>query len=358
MPASLVVAPQYPIPGRECTITFSGLASGTDKIQLFPVSAPVGSALRESIDASKGVRTEIHSGPAGVPWKFAPEVGGVYTFTLQETSIQPAAGSLFQNDTTGAPLPQITQSGQVVLYVGEAMQLTLGESPDEVTLKLYVWNDTVMATSVAVHDEDTPALIEPTSPTADSASYDEELLETVGLLVGKTGTQIAGTLAADFATVRDLYQAHAASVTAHTNNDDVNTISDGWTATNDKTAAAAINELRSVIAGHTTQLEDLAEAEIHSRIDGETAFFASGAGASRGSKFFALADALVRLRDHADLSGPHASVVAVAGAVGPLTDVHVKYIKALQKGSPDSPDARNPGASILGALGGFEAAEQ
>lgn len=352
--ATLVSAPQYPIPKQTCKITFTGLDPETNFITLFPVTAPVGSSLREAIDSSKGARVNNHQGASNEPWIFTPEVGGVYTFFLQETSIRASSGSLFQNDPTGASNPSITAQGEVVLYVGEALQLTIGDSPDEVTLRLYVWNDTIRSTSIAVHDEDTPALIEPGSPAAENAIYNSGVTDAVTELVNKSATAVAGTLPADFVTVRNLYQAHADSIVAHTNNDDVNTLSSGYTATNPKAAESAIKALRAAIDAHAEQLKDVSDAAVHSQIDGATAFYSSGAGSDPGTQFYALADALVRLRAHAEVAG-HASTVSIAGTVGPLTELCVKYIEALKLASPANPAAKNPAAAILGQFGGFTA---
>lgn len=357
MAASIISEPAYPVQGQLCKITFDGLHADTNFVRLFPVSAPIGSKLREALDAAKGQLAEVHSGASGLPWNFTPDKGGVYTFKLDETATQPSSGSLFENDPTGAPQPTPTQSGSVVLYVGQKLEMTLGASPNEVTLRLFVWNDTIRSTTVAVHGEDTPALVNATSVLAENASYDTSVLDAVAALDGLTATAAAGTLPADFLTARGLYIAHASNTTAHTNNDDVNALSTGWTAANTKAAEEAIRSLRFAIDSHTKQLTDVADATVHPIIDGTTAFVSNGANDEPQTQFFALADAIVRIQQHAALSGTHASVVAIADqSVGPLTALCIALIEALQDQTPTIPTAKNPGAARLGQLAGFKEA--
>ena len=81
---TLVSAPQYPIPGQACKITFTGLATGANFIRISPISAPIDSLLRKGIDAAKGELVEIHAGSSDTPWDFTPDKAGMCTLRLYQ----------------------------------------------------------------------------------------------------------------------------------------------------------------------------------------------------------------------------------------------------------------------------------
>lgn len=356
MAAVLVPAPTYPLPGQRCSISFTGLAIGTTKIQLNATNAPDGSAIKGRINAARGEVVNEYSGKSSEPWLFTPDIGGVYTFDLIELQETPASGIQFAGDTSSAPNPTITQQGTVVLYVGEKMTLKLGENPHQCDLIVHVWNDTVRRTTIELHGIESPKLDSPKSPAAASAVYDATLLGLVDALVDVTVATILGTFSADFTAVHTAYNAHVGDNVVHNNADTDNDLETAWNAYNSKSAAASINELRRRLGVHigTKTLLD-GTTTTHDSIEGTSVFQSSGATDSRASQYFALADAYLRLEAHKVLGAPvhNSSDTDPAASVGPLTEICIQYITALQASSPTLPPARNSGAARLEQFGGF-----
>lgn len=361
--ATLVPAPDYPIPGQDCSITFAGLVAGTNQVQVNATLAPAGSELRRRIDAARGEVVDVYSGSAADPWRFKPDKGGVYTFDLLEFEVQSSSGALFQGDPGGAPRPVLKTTTTVALYVGERLSLKLGEPPHQCDLVVFVWNNTVRATSVPVQGVATPALENPSSPAAASATYDPTLIGLVASLDNDSAASILGTFPDDFAAVATAWNTHVANGTAHNNADTRHPISSGWGATTIKGAPAAINELRRLMASHMGSLTIPAAdptdppVTIHDAVDGRTVFQSAGCQEGRGSQYFALADAMVRLAEHKALASPvHNSADAgAAPTVGTLVAIAARYITALRLTSPTLPPSRNPGAASLEQFGGFTA---
>jgi len=361
--ATLVPAPEYPIPSQDVSITFTGLVAGTNQIQVNATMAPTGSEIRRRIDAARGQVVDVYSGSATVPWKFKSDKGGVYTFELLEFVVRPSSGAMFAGDPAGSPQPVLQTKTTVLLYVGERLTLKMGEAPHQLDLVVFVWNDTVRATSVPVHGVATPALENPTSPAAASAKYDAPLLILVDALDGDLASSVLGTFATDFANVATAWNAHLANATAHNNADTLRPIAAGWSAATIKGAPAAISELRRLMTAHMGSLTIPAAdpvdppVPIHDAIDGTTVFQSAGCQEGRASQYFALADAVARLAEHKAIGAPvHNSVDAgAAPTIGALTTIMARYITALRLTSPTPPPARNPGASTLEQFGGFTA---
>ncbi|HEY3494755.1 MAG TPA: hypothetical protein VGK73_08725 [Polyangiaceae bacterium] len=361
--ATLVPAPEYPIPGQDVAISFTGLDADTNQLQVNATMAPIGSELRKRIDAARGEVVDVYSGSTTDPWRFKPDKGGVYTFELLEFQVQPSSGALFAGDPAGAPRPALQAKTTVLLYVGERLSLKMGEAPNQLDLVVFVWNNTVRATSVPVHGVATPALENPTSPAAASAKYDATLLLLVEAMGGTTTSSILGTFATDFANLKTSWNAHLADATAHNNADTLRTIGSGWSAATTKGAPAAINELRRLMVAHMGSLTIPAAnpvdppVPIHDAIDGTTVFQSAGCQEGRASQYFALADAVVRLAEHKAIGAPvhNSADAAAAPTIGPLTTIMARYITALRLTSPTLPPARNPGAATLEQFGGFSA---
>jgi hypothetical protein len=366
MSAVLVSLPVYPIPEQRCELTFSGLDPATNQITIYPVSAPIGSRVRGDIDASKGTRVEEYTGKSSLPWVFTPDVGGRYVFNVEESTINAPRGKRFDLDTYGSPDPAIAQTSTVSLFVGERMTLSLGESPHAAQLACYVWNETIRATTLAVHGEDTPALSGATSPRSAIAILDAALLADVATMSGSTVAAFTGTFADQFVICRDAYDLHLTDATfggQHENPDDLNLCGEGLRATDQTLAQTALSEFRRRLSAHAVTMTDSGGLGVHWEYpdSASDAFILSGSSGSRSEQYLALADIIVRLENHLAAFGPggvdwHVGVDNPGTVLGicPMLTLCRDYLRALGSEIVSIPDGRNAGAAKLEQLAGFE----
>jgi hypothetical protein len=81
----------------------------------------------------------------------------------------------------------------VSLHVGRRVTFKLGRQPDTATLVFFVWNDTIRATTLAVHGETTPTVINPSTPKAKTAANGTLVLDTVEELIDATVESARGS---------------------------------------------------------------------------------------------------------------------------------------------------------------------
>lgn len=360
-----ISSPTYPVPGQRCEITFSGLNSATNQITLYPISAPEGSRIRENIEAKSGQRVEEYTGKSSLPWVLTPDVGGRYEFTLEESTIGDPRGRAFDLDTRGSPDPVITQTSTVSFFVGERMAFRLGQYPDQAKLNCYVWDETIRATTLAAHGEDTPALSGGTSPRAGIAILDSDLVAAAAAMANTTVSAFIGVFSDDFDACRNEYDEHVLQVTGfggiHVNQGDTFVCGAGVTAANVVTAEQGLSTLRNLLVGHASALINADESELHLIYPdgGAEAFQTSGSAGSRADQYTALADIVNRLEEHVGpasfgLWHTDALLPGTVTGLSPLLALCRLYLLALRVEIFSVPDGRNAGAARLEQLAGFE----
>jgi len=233
MSVSFTVAPSFPVSGKSCRISFS--ASTGSRVRLFVTTAPASSKFTKELTDNGATRTQVYEGDVSAPFDFVPDVGGVYTFAAQEIQTPGFVGG-FKGDTRafidigGGTLGSekiLSPESTLTLYVGTRLSLRLGAGGDTATLAFWVWNDTIRATTVAVHGEATPAVLNPRSERAKTAARSSTVLSAVAGLVGLTAQAARGsdaTLRALLDNVRTVASLHFGNAAAHANADSDNQI--------------------------------------------------------------------------------------------------------------------------------------
>jgi hypothetical protein len=259
--ASLSTVPVYPPPKKPVKVAIALTQAGSNYVRMWCTQAPQGSSLRKSIDGTSDPRSrfEVYKGDGGEsqPWTTTFEVGGCYTFVAQEYTLGRASyGGGYQGSPDGDPLEtKVGSESTLSLYIGQRFELPIAVAGDSVTLVWWIWNDTVRATTIKVHGEETPALQRPNGPRALAAV---EIAVTSGVLVNRAGagdsaligvpSTILGNAAGGL--IKE-YNDHLAQATVHAANDTDNDIPTGLaTAHSSRNFAGAVNEFLRKLRQH------------------------------------------------------------------------------------------------------------
>lgn len=232
MSITITPSPTYPVSGRTVKLAF--VASTGTRVRLFIKSAPQDSKFAKELSDSAAQRVQVYSGDIATPFEFFPDVGGVYTFTAQEIQVPTFPGA-FKGDTRGfidigggtLGTEKVLGETDVTLNVGVRLLFQLGARPDLASLVLWVWGDTIHATTVALHGETTPAIINPVTPRSKTAAKSATVTSALAPLDGMTATTARGsdsTIATLVGNIWSRTMSHYASAVFHANADGDNII--------------------------------------------------------------------------------------------------------------------------------------
>lgn len=265
MPATVTTKPTYAVPNSPARVIFTPASGNANFIRVWCTSAPEGTSIRDAIDADKLNRTLVFRGApgAGNPWRHTFEKGGAFALTLQEYEQGNSWGGGYENDPRGAQSETKLGAEQALtLYVAQRLTQTVGVSPDTATLVLHVVNGTVRPTSEAIHGEQTPAIIDPSSDKAAAAAKESAVQAAVDLLANDTVVGIGGSIDAQIVFgCMAAFAAHAANATHHSAADSVNaaaalTAQIDLTATQPAAMASVINRGRQLFALHMQNADE------------------------------------------------------------------------------------------------------
>lgn len=297
---------------------------------------------------------------SGIPFAFTPDVGGKFIFLGQEiTRGASAAGGGYQDSPGGVPSETIVGETTLELYVGQRITLPLGAGADTCTLALWVWNDRIRATTIAVHGEISPALIDPTTSRMRAAIEAPAVLAALAALEGETAAVALGNLDAAFSDIVAKFNAHLAQAGVHAASDTNNDVAAGAAsvATND-----TINE---ALASFRRHFRNDANDTVTPAIIGDgTANYHSGyfstpivtSPRTQAERVLAVADLWRSFAAHR-LSSVHAALdtVNVPNALAPIPALAAAILTELASVTPSSPAWQSTGAQGLLAIGFQEA---
>lgn len=365
MTVSLSTAPLYPVPGRECLVSFSSSDYSADYIRLVCSFAPDGSEEAKRLASSTAEFVEVFEGSISDSWRFVPEVGGKYTFTAYEIDKGASQnGGSYQHDANGYNSEEDLGSNSVSLYVGTRLETRLGVSPDTSTLVLWVFNDTIRQTRVDSHGELSPAIVDHKTSRAESAASGSYISLLVRNLADTVASTAVGDIGASVDDLLDNFRAHIADSTIHYSADTDNDISPArLNPSSGEGIADAINAAAAKLALHMANNNG-------SGVGTETWHQVSGVGsadlaenmiaplaskADARSRMVALADVWRVYFAHRTNSTIHAvsgSYHACANLPN-IAAIHRYYLDALASDAPATPQGANPGATSLIFAGGF-----
>lgn len=373
--ASLSTVPAYPAPNREAQVIFTLTQSGTNFVRAWLTQAPPGSELRKKLDASTQSRFPVHTGKggAGDPWRFIFDKGGRYTLVVQEYA-QGARdyGGGYQGSPDGAPSEtKVGSESTLSLFIGQRMTSTIAAGGDSVDLVLWVWNDSIRATTKATHGEDSPALVKETPTARELAAIESAAVQTaLDALVDELVADAVGSPEAIFGIAAGGFvkewNDHVADSTAHEDADADNDLPVGLASSASvKGLRDAINAALPYIRNH--YLNDAVNGGTVSGRDSGNYHNVSGkqndnvnlplieSAGSESDAYWALAE-LWRSHEAHRVSPVHDSADStnVLTALPSLLEIARQVFTVWASTSPTVPTTQSTGAITLISKAGFE----
>ena len=373
MPLTLATEPQYALPG---IVQMRATPTTGNYVRIWCTAAPEGSELAKSIQRlGTGKRIEVDKQDAEGILEGKLEVGGAYTFVCQEyTKNASTHGGGYAGDPNGFQSEdkvgsEVTQT----IYIGTKLACPLGSSTfGQAELVLWVWNDTVRATTVMAHDELTPAIVGPKTPRATTAARSATVATKLAALDGVLSAILVGNLDAMCADLRTqiplhfnnasgVYHGVAAGPLPDDDNDtEIETLPSAPT-----TPAGLANFVSVVwrrLRNHMSNWDGSAQKSYHYKSSSVTPDYINvlAAGAPGES------DALGTIMALGDLYRAYVAHIADATVhdaadttntmtqtLGLIPDLHQAFLDAQRTLSPTAPATQNPAVTRLVHGAGF-----
>lgn len=229
MTVSLTTSPPLAPPSSDVAVQVA-LSAG-NFARIWCTAAPAGSAIEQLIREAGG-RVEVHSSGAG-SFSFDGSIPGGYVFACQEilrtssagsAGYQGAPGAAHSEQVVGTSAPDGLQV--VAVHIGTRLTVDVGIGDDRAVLTLWVWGDTIRATTLHEHGEATPSLT-PRASASDvmrSAIATADVREQLEELDGMAVSTALGDMDAIAVGVLAAYAAHIADAGVHANADNQNHI--------------------------------------------------------------------------------------------------------------------------------------
>lgn len=230
-------APTRAVATKRTRVRFALTESGANYVRVWCTGAPEGSKLAERIKklgyASGTPRTLVFEGDGGSdhPWFYTFDKGGLYTLKAQEYTKGNAWGGGYLNDPRGAPTEtKVGSEATLTVIIGERLTHQLGHGPDQATLVVWVWNDTIHETSVPQgHPERSPAIVSPTGGRAQAAAGATGVRSALSTFGGSGGSAIGNlldgsSLLSFFVQLQATFDFHLTAAGRHNVDDTDNTV--------------------------------------------------------------------------------------------------------------------------------------
>lgn len=253
---TITTVPQYPIPERPAKLSVSLTGSGADYVRIWVTDAPEGSSYRKNLDEGDLGRFQIYEGDAAqILDNLVFDKGGAFTLAAQEyTLLAGSHGGGFENDPDAAPKEtKVGGETSLTVYIGQRMQAQIGANGDTADLILYVWNDTIRATTKATHGIKTPRIQNPATSRAASAIAATAVKTKLQSLVNVTASAAIGTLGTIADDLVTNYNAHLTETGVHDTDDTDNSVTTDFAeAPTLTTLPRIVGELLSKLRRHMT----------------------------------------------------------------------------------------------------------
>jgi hypothetical protein len=372
---TLVTTPTHPIAGKPFRLRAlrnDDTAAASTHARIWCLNAPLGTKVRKQIDESRARVTLVpvmHLRKVDEtrqdPVELTLEKGGSYYLSIDELQIGKGYTGGYESDPRGAPSEVVKSSGIATLYVAEPLSLRLGCGPDTATLRLFIHNETVIQTELAVHGEATPRVDLSASATARArmAAENDDVRAAVAALAGQTVATLLGDISGSLDNLLTKIRAHLVQSGRHYANDTDNSIGTSFNgATTEQSRAATLNEARRLLGRHMRNDSGAgtgsAATGYHSAADWANVPLDAAAASDALTNGVAQAD-LWRAYEAHRLSAVHrgADNNNVATALPPLLDLHRLFLNVLAASSPPASTARTAGEAGLVAGLGFKAVD-
>jgi hypothetical protein len=363
----------YQLPKADIPIKFTPTTGNF--VRVWVTAAPKGSKLegRLALDTQNArvqVWGDAAKGEGGVSdtWHVELDKGGAYVFTLQEYQ---RGGSSFQGGYEGDPSGYTTETkiGAEVsqsIYIGERMSMRLGTgSHGFADLIVYAWAGTIRQTTIALHEETTPAVLNPTTRRAEAAVYSSTVAASVAALIDLPTADLLPNIDALIDEMIDAIPDHfgnvggvwhgALGVPDTINGTEIANLPRAPTVPEGFARAAQVLRLR--LSRHMENESDGSESDRHTYPDFANALIAQSPppGSSNPATIWAaIADVWRAYEAHRQLAAVHNvadTTNRLLTTLDPLLVIHRDFLEAMLPLSPTAPSIANPGVTDLAQLG-------
>jgi hypothetical protein len=299
-------------------------------------------------------------GPNRFDVELTLEKGGGYALIVDDVLVGDGFTGGYEGDPRGAPSETIKHSGVETLYVASPLSMQLGCGPDTATLKVFVHDETVIQTELAVHGEATPRIdIGPTAtPKAKLAADAEDVRSALAALAGNAAEDLVGDLDAALDEMVNDIARHFVQSGRHQSSDTDNTISDAFLgADTSASRATTLNAIRRALSQHmrNDSGSGVASGDYHSAADWTNLPLDAASPSDALTDGIAQADTWRAYEAHR-VSDVHRAVdnTNKLAALPPLLDLHRAFLAALAAASTPAPETGQTAVALLVSRLGFK----
>jgi hypothetical protein len=376
MAVTVTPTPQYAVVTKPPKLSFS--ATTGQRVRLFLTNAPVASKFKTQLNESSAGRVQIFQGDVGETHLFEADVPGAYTLLAQEIQVPTFKGG-FKGDTRGfldvgggRGVEKILGEAETTIYMGDRVTVPLGTQPHTATLVMWVWGLHIVPTTVELHGEVSPDIIDPSTPIAKTAANSTAVRTTLAQLENQTA-QLCALGGSDMASILDeminTLNAHFLNEPGvHGAADTSNEILDTWKSADSKGSVPdTVTKMLDSLTKHiTTDAANSATVlsptfgrgtgswHLGQRSDGRSKLLVQTVSELQDS-WVGMADirrAYALHRTNTSLHNvPDATVMPTAPR---LLAVHEAFLSVVASSEPPPAPDENPGASLLVHAAGAE----
>lgn len=378
---TIATSPALQVPGRQLVTTFT-LTEETDDFTPKPANfvrvwctvAPTGSSLEKKLNGATDQfnRVQVHEGAGNSTWSYTFDKGGKYTFVAQEYLKGSGYGGGYEGDPSSTSLEEkLGAETTLTIYIGQRTTQPIGPPANRATLVLWVWNDTIEATTKAFHGEDSPAIVAASpTPIVKTAIESTSVVAALAALVGESISD-TGTVGVVDSWAHALWQGfsyHFDAAGVHDTDDTDNPLRDSFTRSPDqKSFIDFVNQALKSLRQHVTNDSGTADVSGFSGADSagyhfDTVKLSDRANISLYDSVSSFAEAYGALADLYRCFDSHQTNLDVHALIDrflisdlPLLMVlHQQFLTVLASASPDAPPAQSVGVQLLISSAGFK----
>lgn len=366
---TIATTPQYPAANIAVRVDFT-VTGGGNYLRGYYTDAPLGSEAKTALLGSGASRLPAFTTDSDKPWIFTPDVGGIYTFQVEQLS---KGASDYGGGYEGSPDSFLSETvidiSIVTLTVGQFVTQQVGFGGDTATLTLFIHGSTIRATTFDRVGLTSPIISEPSSKKATTAMLNPAVLAAVSVLSDKTTTDALGDLSIVYNDLFARFNNHIGTGGGfHATLDTDNSLTHPYLSpTSPEGLKSSVCELlhrldqhmRNDDGGSATTIGGTGSHPYHVNgyVDWDNAVFTVGVS-DMHSSFVGLADAWRAFHGHNLDTRVHGPLIAQynPSPLPLLLSVHELFLAELHKQSPVAPASVNPGVTQLVHGAGFEEA--
>lgn len=356
MAVSITTLPEYPTTKTAARVSFA-LSGGGNYVRVWLTDAPSASKYKAELTDQQAPRLKQFEGGVADKWDFRPDVGGSYLFAIQEITRGTTYGGGYKAapgypGSGSYPGEVLVTESTATIRAGQRLEMPVGVGGDTAKLGLYVWDATIRATTVGVHGEVTPALLNPSSDKARAAIAASTVVTALAALSGVAAATALGTLSTVANNIIDKFNAHRVQGGVHAANDTANVISGSFkNASSPDALKKTIGEILKKLDRHMRNDDGngTGSTSYHTNADQTNTLIAPPPGDIAGC-VVALADAWRAYEAHRVQGGSvHSSndTTNTLTALAALPDLHRAFLVQIQPASPTPPSTANSGVVTL-----------